>query len=168
MKKAIILVLTALLSLSASAMDIRIRSNPILLDYLPNDIRPVDVRLANKSKVMLACGNTDGRAGRCVGFCSDSQYGCWFIRFLQSGTADRVYMVNGDTIQPWLQMDPNNSYKVIFASENARRSLADITKANLKESVGPRPEGCASYSGAERTRCDRIGPQAMRVATNKK
>ena len=168
MKKALIFALTGLIALSASALDIRIRANPILLDYLPNDVRPVDVRLANKSKVMLACGNTDGRAGRCVGFCSDSQYGCWFIRFLQSGTADRVYSVNGDTIQPWLQVDPNDRYKVIFASADARRSQADITKANLKQPSGPRPEGCEPYSGAERTRCERLGPQAMRTVPTKK
>ena len=168
MKKALIFVLTTLFALSASALDIRIRSNPILLDYLPTDVRTVDVRLANKSRVMLACGNTDGRAGRCVGFCSDSQAGCWFIRFLQSGTADHVYMVNGATIQPWLQMDPNNSHKVIFASADARMSLAEITKANLMQPSGTRPEGCEPYSGAERMRCEKIGPKAMRTASTKK
>lgn len=164
MKVTATLLLAATLSLQAGALDMKIRSNPHLIDFLPSDLTASDVRLANKVSTMRECANAGGQTGSCISYCSDSDYACWVVRYLPTGIADRIYSVNGTSIELWLQVDPKNSNKVLFMSDRARNFAAEKTSAMLKEPPRSRAQGCEPYSGADRARCDRLGPRAMRVA----
>ena len=169
MKVTATLLLAATLSFQASALDLKIRSNPHLIDFLPSDLQATNVRLANQVNTMRECANSDGQTGgRCISYCSASEYACWVVRYLSSGIADRIYSVNGASIEPWFQVDPKKSNKVVFLSDSARQFAAHKASAMLKESPGSRAEGCEPYSGAERARCEKLGPPATRAAPGKK
>ena len=156
------LLLTAALSCNANALDVKIRANPHVIDYVPSDLVAANVRLADKIKVMHDCGYADGQPGRCLSYCSDEDASCWVVRYLPSGTAERVYTVSGPSIELWLKVDAKNPYTVLFASERARKFAAEKSAAMLKGAPGSRAEGCEPYNGVERDRCEKLGPQSMR------
>lgn len=144
----------ALLSFSAHGLDNRIRANPSIMDYVPIDLKPANVQLANRAKVMRECAYTDGHPGQCIGYCSEQDASCWVIRYLPSGTVERIYTVFGDKLELWMKAGPSPTYTPVFLSPGAKRFAIEKQKALMRRAQKLRPEDCKRSTGLERKHCE--------------
>ena len=113
--------------------DIRFSQNKQLRPYIPPDLRP-------SGKAGYSCNSSGGfRAdndpviGGCAFYMSNSPAAEWRIRFVNNGTANKVWRMTQGTWAPWVELgEAPNVYEVISISPQAQQFAAS-------RGAGPQP-----------------------------
>lgn len=113
--------------------DIRFSQNKQLRPYIPSDLKP-------SGKSGYGCNSSGGFkadndpvVGRCAFYMSNSPAAEWKIRFINNGTANKVWRMSQGTWAPWVELgEPPNVYEVISISPEAQQLAAS-------RGAGPQP-----------------------------